>query len=298
MRIGLIIRPRDGEAEMEEVRSAIAGLRAQGHDVFPRLTFESGDGARFAGIAAKEGADMIVAVGGDGTLNEVVNGVLRSGWEGRLAIVPAGTANDFASSLGIPLDIQGAVDVAIGGVPRAVDVGLLNGRYFLNVSTGGFGAASTEGASSESKRLLGPWAYVVTGVREFVDLRPSTARFVSEGDPVFDGDVLLYAVGNGKQTGGGNMVTPRAELDDGMLDVMIVPDMPRIDFLALIPNFRSGAHLDDRSVEYFRTSHLVVEAQGGLSVNADGESVDGPSFIYTVEERRLLLMTPAGPTAE
>lgn len=294
MRIGLIIRPRDGGAELEEVRAAVSGLRARGHEVWPSLTFESGDASRFAAAAATRGADVIVAAGGDGTLNEVVNGALRTGWEGRFAVVPTGTANDFASGLGVPTEIGAALEVAVAGEPREVDVGMVNDRYFLNVSTGGFGASATEGAAAETKRLLGPWAYVVTGVREFVDLRASWARFRTGDEVVYEGEVLLFAVGNGKRTGGGNMVTPRAELDDGLLDVVIVPDMARIDFLSLIPDFRSGAHLDSRAIEYFRATKLWVESESGLSVNADGEPVQGPPFVYTVERRRLALMTPGG----
>lgn len=292
MRIGLIIRPRDGEAELEELRAAVSGLRERGHEVWPRLTFETGDGSRLAAAAARRGADLLVAVGGDGTLNEVVNGAMRAGWGGRFAVVPTGTANDFASGLGIPQDIRAALEVGVGGAAREIDVGVVNGRYFLNVSTGGFGAAAAEGTTSETKRLLGPWAYVVTGVKEFVDLRASYARFVAEDQEAYEGELLLFAVGNGKRTGGGNMVTPRAELDDGLLDVMIVPEMARMDFLALIPDFRTGAHLDSPVVKYLRTSRLVVESEGGLSVNADGEPMQGPSFTYGVEKRRLLLMTP------
>jgi len=297
VRIGLIIRPGPGEAEVEELRSAVAKLRARGHEVWPRLTFESGDGGRFAATAVERDADLIVAVGGDGTLNEVVNGALRAGWEGRFAVVPAGTANDFATGLGIPGDISAAFEVALDGEPREMDVGMVNDRYFLNVSTGGFGAAATEGATAETKRLLGPWAYVITGVREFVDLRASRARFMSEGEVAHEGEVLLFAVGNGKRTGGGNMLTPRAELDDGLLDVVIVPELARMDFLSLIPDLRSGAHLDSRIVVYFRTSRLEVESEGDLSVNADGERVEGPRFSYEVAHRRLVLMTPGQPGA-
>lgn len=298
LRIGLIIRPREGHGELEEVREWVSRLRGLGHEVWPRLTFESGDGRRDASVLGRAGADLLVAAGGDGTVNEVVNGALEAGeeagWSGRVAVIPLGTGNDFAGGLGIPDDAGAAWEVALSGEGREVDVASVNGRYFVNVSTGGFGATASEEAQEDAKRLLGPWAYVVTGVRMFVDLKASSARFTMPGGIAYDGEVLLFAVGNGKRTGGGNMVTPRAELDDGQLDVLIVPAMPRIEFLALLPDLRSGDHLDHASLHYFRTPELVVESDAALSVNADGEPVRGERFEYAIAPRGLVVMTPGG----
>jgi diacylglycerol kinase (ATP) len=295
LRIGLIIRPREGVTETEELRGWVAELRAQSHEVWPRLTFEAGDGQREARALACAGAELVVAAGGDGTINEVVNGLveaLDSGWTGRLGVIPLGTGNDFAGGLGLPEEAGAALEVAVSGAPRAVDVASVNGRHFVNVSTGGFGVTSSEGVAEDAKRLLGPWAYLVTGVRMFVDLTASWARFTMPDGAAYEGEVLLYAVGNGKRTGGGNRVTPRALLDDGQLDVLIVPAMPRIDFLALLPDLRSGNHLDRSSVRYFRTPSLVVESEVTLSVNADGEPVPGDRFEYGVAPRKLVVMVP------
>jgi diacylglycerol kinase (ATP) len=292
VRIGLVIRPREGNWSHEALRSLVASMREAGHDVWPRLTFEAGDACRQARWMARRGADRIVAVGGDGTLNEVVNGVLGLEWSGAVGVVPQGTANDFAAGLGIPEELEAALSVALDGTERRVDVGRVNGRYFVNVSTGGFGAEAAEEAPAEAKRLLGPWAYVVTGVRKFVELRPSRARFSAPGGVLYEGEMLLFAVGNGKQTGGGNRLTPRALLDDGKLDVMIVPAMPRMEFLSLIPELRSGTHLDDPAIRYYRTPRLRVEAEAPLSVNADGEPLRGLRFSYRVAARSRTLMVP------
>jgi diacylglycerol kinase (ATP) len=298
VRIALIIRPRAGPAELEELRTHVAELRGGGHEVWPRLTFEEGDARRLGRSAAEAGAELIVAVGGDGTLNEVVNGILATDWAGRLAVLPNGTANDFAAGLGIPDEPGPALEIALNGVARAVDVGTVNGRHFVNVSTGGFGATATEEAPAEAKRLLGPMAYVVTGVRLFAELAPAQARFEVAGiggaeGSSYEGAMMLFAVGNGRQTGGGNLLTPRAELDDGLLDVVVVPGMTRMEFLALLPDLRSGAHLDDPDVRYFQTPRLVVVSEAELSVNADGEPVRGHRFEYTVADRQLTFMMPA-----
>jgi diacylglycerol kinase (ATP) len=292
VRIALIIRPRAGPAELEELRTHVEALRGRGHEVWPRLTFEGGDAQRLGRSAAAAGADLIVAAGGDGTLNEVVNGVLETDWSGHVAVLPHGTANDFAAGLGIPDDAAAALDVALDGVARLVDVGRVNGRHFVNVSTGGFGATASEEAPDEAKRLLGPVAYLVTGVRLFAELTPVRVRLEGTDGARYEGEMMLFAVGNGRQTGGGNLLTPRARLDDGLLDVVIVPGMTRMDFLALLPGLRSGAHVDDPDVEYFQTSRLVVTSEAELSVNADGEPVGGHRFDYTVAERRLAFMMP------
>ena len=293
MRIGLIIRPREGMAGLEELRAQVEQLRRRGHRVRPRLTFESGDAVRMARAAARAGADLIIAAGGDGTINETVNGLMRvPDWRGRLALIPIGTANDFAAGFEIPTEVEAAFDVALRGVARPVDVARVNGRYFVNVSTGGFGAAATEETPSETKRLLGPWAYVITGVRKFTDLRPSRATFRAPDGPRYQGEVLMFAVGNARRTGGGSMLTPRAEFGDGNLDVMVVPGMPRMDFLALLPDLRAGTHLDNPNVLYFRAEQIVVESDEPLSVNADGEPLRGDRFDYRMAGRTLTLMTP------
>jgi diacylglycerol kinase (ATP) len=291
VRIGVIIRPLVGPAEQDEWRSRVESLRESGHAVWPRLTFEPGDAMRQARAFARRGVDLLMAVGGDGTVNEVVNGALRTDWDGALAVIPQGTANDFAAGLGIPEDADEAVEVALSGVSRRLDVGRLNGRYFVNVSTGGFGAVASEEASPEAKRLLGPWAYVATGVREFVELTPSRVRVRTPTEILYDGDITLFAVGNGKRTGGGNLVTPRAELDDGELDVLIVPGMSRMEFLALIPDLRAGSHLDNPLIKYYRARRVRVESESELSVNIDGEPTRGTRFMYGVEAGRLRTMT-------
>lgn len=278
---------------LEQLRSLVHRLRERGHEVWPRLTFEAGDATRYAREQARAGLDLIISAGGDGTLNEVVNGVLpEADWQGRLAVVPIGTANDFAFGMEIPAGLPDAFDVALGGHRRTVDVARVNDRYFVNVSTGGFGAEATEHAPAEAKKLLGPWAYVITGVKRFADLRPSRARFEAPEGVKYDGEVMLFAVGNAKRTGGGSMLTPRAEFGDGLLDVMIVPGMARMDFVSLLPDLRAGTHVDNPGIPYFRTSSLVVTSEEPLSVNADGEPMRGERFRYELSGRTVDVMCP------
>lgn len=293
LRIALIIRPGVVDERRKELHAAVAALRAEGHEVTPRVTFESGDGRRLTLAAARARYDVVVAAGGDGTLNEVVNGLARSEQPPRLAVVPLGTANDFASGVPLPTEVWPALRLAVEGQPRRVDLGRVNDRYFVNVSTGGFGAEATESAGSDAKRRLGPLAYVVTGVREFVDLKPVAARFRAGGEVLHDGPFLLFAVGNARQTGGGSLLTPRAEFGDGKLDLLVVPDMPRMDFLSLLPDLRAGTHLKTPGLLYVQTPEIEVESAQDLHVHADGEPVHARRFRYTLAERHLSLMVPA-----
>lgn len=297
MRIVLIVKP----SSVDDVRAGVIKLRGAGHEVHPRVTFEQGDAARFARHAADAGVELVVAAGGDGTVNEVVNGLVTGGVPGaasapRLAILPLGTANDLAAGLGIPAgDPEAALAVAVAGVPFPVDVPTVNGRCFLNVSTGGFGAEATEDSSTTLKSVLGPVAYVVTGVRKFVRLEPSRARFTAGGETLHDGEFLVFAVGNARRTGGGIHLTAHAEMDDRLLDVCIIEHMGHLEFARIAPQIRAGRHVDHPRVTYRKVPALAIESADELSVNADGEPMSARRFTYAFAPGRLTVMVPGPP---
>jgi hypothetical protein len=174
-----------------------------------RITFERGDAIRFAADGARHGADAVVALGGDGTVNEVVNGL--SGFDVPLGIIPLGTANDFARQAGIPSDPDHAMDVILRRKPVRIDSAELNGRRFVNVSTAGIGAEATAETPADAKEALGALAYAITGVRKLVDLTPTRAR-VEAPELDIDVEFLVLAVGNARVTGGGTVLTARVAL--------------------------------------------------------------------------------------
>lgn len=295
MRINLIVNTSEKD-ELEQLREGVERLRREGHEVSPRVTFEGGDARRMAREAAAGGAALVVAAGGDGTINEAANGLQQHAEQGgatpRLALIPLGTGNDLAAALEIPAEIPAALEIAVGGRSLEVDVPRVDDRCFLNVSTGGFGAEATEEAPAEAKRALGSLAYIITGARKFVELRSSVARFSAE-ETLYDGPFLLYAVGNSRRTGGGNWLTPRADLSDGLLDLCIVREMSRMEFVKLLPELRTGNHLDHPGVLYRQVPHVVVEAQSGLSVNVDGEPLpERRRLEYRFSPHRLTLAVP------
>jgi lipid kinase YegS len=305
VQIALIINPSSPDA-VEALRQGVQRLRDEGHVVHPRVTFEQGDAHRFAWKSAEYGADLVVACGGDGTINEVVNGLYE--WITdredttpdaalpRLGLVPLGTGNDLAGGMGIRGgDPQAALMDAASGEPYTVDVARVNGRYFLNVSTGGMGAEATDDASAELKRVLGPIAYLVTGVKKFVQLKETTARFVCDEEVVFEGGFLLFAVGNAWRTGGGNWVTAAADPSDCLLDVCIVQSMTHLELVRVAPLVRAGKHVSHDKVTYRKVRSLVVEAPEEMTVNADGEPLTGRRFEYGIGSHRLTLMVPRAP---
>jgi len=273
----LVLVIHGARADQPALREMVARVRADGHRVEPQVTFEPGDGDRFARDAAAAGADAVVAVGGDGTVNEVVNGL--SGSDVPMGIVPLGTANDFARQVGIPLDPDEAIDLVLRREPIRVDTAELNDRRFLNVSTGGVGAEATAETPLEAKEALGLLAYIVTGVKKLVELEPRRAYFGGPGF-AYRGEFLIFAVGNGRMTGGGTLLTPRASVTDGLLDLCIIEGMPRADFARLVLRLRGGGHLEESGVHYVKLPSVHIEAQEAISVNVDGESSDHFRLTY------------------
>ena len=264
-------------AEREDVRHLIDWVRGKGHVVEPRVTLEAGDATAMAAAAARAGVDAVIAVGGDGTLNEVVNGL--DGFDTPLGIIPLGTANDFATQAGIPADADHAMDVILHQKPTRIDTASLNGRRFLNVSTGGVGAEATAETPADAKESLGPVAYAITGVRKFAEFAPYRARFTGPGFS-YDGEFLMFAVGLTRASGGGTLVTPNASVTDGLLDVCVVEAMGRGDFARLLLKIKRGEHLGENGVHYAQVPSVSIESAAPMSVNVDGESSDAKRLDY------------------
>jgi diacylglycerol kinase (ATP) len=271
-------------ADRPDLRHLVSWVRDKGHLVEPMVTFEKGDAAAFARRSAQRGVDVVAAVGGDGTVNEVVNGL--DGFDVPLGIIPLGTANDFARQVGIPADADHAMDVILQRKPRRLDTASLNGRRFLNVSTGGVGAEATAETPSEVKESLGSIAYAIAGVRKLADFRAHRARFVGENF-AYEGTFLMFAVGLTRSTGGGTLVTPRASVTDGLLDLCIVEGMSRSDFARLTLRVKRGEHLGQPGVRYAQLASITIDGDESVSVNVDGEISNAQQLTYRARPRDL-----------
>ena len=277
----------------QELRDAVAVLREEGHEIEVRVTWEAGDSGLFAAAASKEGVDTVIAGGGDGTVNEVLNGLVGvEGNKSALGVIPLGTANDFARSAGIPLQLEGALRVAVETEPVTVDVGRSGDRAFMNVATGGFGTEVTVNTDPKLKRMLGGAAYFITGLGRFSELQPVQVRLKGP-DLDWEGRILVLAVGNARQAGGGHVLCPEAVLDDGLLDIGILPDVPDGEQGKAIGALMSrGLDAAKDAALYWRVPWVEVDAPDGLYVNLDGEPTHATRHRFDIEPRSLVLHLP------
>lgn len=273
------------------LRSAIAQQRADGHSIKVRVTREKGDARRF--VTEGMNWDLLIAAGGDGTLNEVVHGLMTLPKKERpaLGVVPLGTANDFANGCGIPRDPEEALAVCMKSRALPIDVGKANERWFLNAASVGFGAEVTATTPPELKRLLGPAAYAVMGAILAMNVHHYHGRLTLP-DREITGTGPLAIVGNGRQTGGGVQVAPRARIDDGLLDVLVVRQIPA---MALLTAARELQELspDGEYISYWQTPWIEVYPEETIPVNLDGEPVRFSTVRYEAVPRAIRLIVPS-----
>jgi len=276
-------------ADLPEVRHLVSWVRDKGHCVDPRVTWEKGDAARYADEAAARGVDAVVALGGDGTVNEVVNGL--AGHDVPLGIIPLGTANDFARQAGIPLDADHAMDIILQRNPVRIDTGEVNGRRYLNASVGGVGAETTAETPAESKESLGSLAYAITGMRKLAALTPRTMSFRGPGLEL-DVACLVFAVGNTRTTGAGTQITPRACVTDGLLDVCVFPRMTWGTVLSCSLGLVTGRLHKSGGAQHFQAECFTLTAPTRTALELDGELVGELPARFTVQRQLLRVIVP------
>ena len=277
-------------ADNNTFRTAIAQQRALGHRIKVRVTRRKGDARRFVAEAGE--TDLLIAAGGDGTLNEVVHGLmdLSKGARPALGVVPLGTANDFAAGCGIPHDPEEALALCMEGEAAPIDIGKANEHWFLNAASVGFGAEVTATTPPELKRLLGHAAYTVMGAILAMNVHHYHGRLTLP-DREITGSGPAAIVGNGCQTGGGVQVAPRARIDDGLLDVLVVRQIPA---MALLTAARELQELspDGEYISYWQTPWAEVYPEEAIPVNLDGEPVQFSSVRYEAVPRAIRLIVP------
>jgi lipid kinase YegS len=276
------------------LRAAVATIRKAGTPVEVCVTWESGDASRFAKGAAERGVEVVVAAGGDGTVSEVVDGLVRAGTDHATsaAVVPFGTANDFATACGIPRgDPLAALQLAAAGSARPIDVGQANDRYFVNVASGGFGAKVTAETPPQMKKVLGGAAYSLMGLVTAAKMTPYRGKLITPEEEQH-GSMILMAVGNGRLAGGGYPVAPRAMLDDHLLDVMIVVDVEPRDFGVLLGELMNLGDSNNRFAIYRQLEAFRIESESPLHMNLDGEPVAETAFDFRALPRRIRSILP------
>jgi lipid kinase YegS len=274
----------------DALRTAVARQRAAGHSIEVRETWEKGDARRLVAEAGE--VDLLIAAGGDGTVNEVVHGLMDLSRIARpvLGVVPLGTANDFAIGCGIPRDPEEALTLCMESKGVPVDVGKANEHWFLNAASIGFGAEVTATTPPELKRLLGHAAYTVMGAILATNLRHYQGRLTLP-DREITGSGPVAIVGNGRQTGGGVQVAPRARIDDGLLDVLVVREIPAMALLAAARELKELSP-DGEYISYSQTPWAEVYTEEAIPVNLDGEPVRFSNVRYEAVPNAIRLIVP------
>lgn len=278
------------QAANDQVRAAVTARREAGWELAVRVTWESGDARRFVEQALQQGYPTLVAGGGDGTLREVAEAMALAKTGASLAFLPLGTANDFARAAGVPLDPLEALSLL--DVPaRPIDMGEVDGRLFLNMATGGFGSSVTANTSEELKRVLGAAAYLLTGLRRVAEVRAAFGRFRGPGFQ-WEGEFIALGIGNARQAGGGHVLCPQARVDDGLLDLCIVPAAE--DMVGTLATLLSGGLNGLQSVSLSaRLPWLEVEEAQGLDLNLDGEPAEHRRLCFSARAKALRVHLPA-----
>lgn len=278
-----------GDASTEDLSEALA-------DLSEVEVWSCEDRSEFADRlrASATGVDHVVVAAGDGTLNLAIEALEDSHDRLIFGVIPMGTGNDLARTLGVPLDPIEAAKAICSGVERTVDVGAVvhdyRRRLFINACMGGFPVAADQAITEETKERLGPLAFWLGGAKAAADL----TRYSVRVDGTEHDDVLAVGIGNGRTAGGGIEVFPEAKTDDGLLDICVMGAAGIFETLKLATKVKSGSHADEAHVTYMRASAVEIRAEPSLEFNVDGE-VEGIATPLRFEiGGKVRFLVPAG----
>lgn len=268
-----------------------------------RITDVTGAGpqaVQHAEAGAREGYDVILAVGGDGTAHWAANGILRAGQgNGRgasslpaLGVVPAGTGVDFAATLGLPKNTPAAVDALLRGSRRRIDLGRMNTLHFLTIGMVGFGAEVARQVNDWPRPLPGPVMYIAGVLKMLVAYQPTDMEVTLDGMPRRQ-RLFMVAVGNAHRAAGGMKLCPGAAPDDGLFEVVLIGDVTKGEVLRLLPKTFSGRHVGHPKVQVATASAVTITSAAPLAVQGDGELAGMVPVTFTVIPQALEVLAPA-----
>lgn len=299
-RITVIVNPAAGRGSARqwmgelEVRLSIAIQST--HRIISWQIIETagpGDATELALEAIRGGANIVAAAGGDGTIGEIVNALV--GTDVALGVIPMGTGNDFARSLGIGTDVDKAIYNLLEGVPIAIDVGKTQGRYFVNVAGCGLDAVVAQRVNRGFRWLRGTYAYVAAALQTLLTYRASNIRLTLDNE-VIETKAMLCSIANARYYGGGMRIAPDAMLTDGLYDICLLEDVGKIEFLRTFPKVFKGKHTTHPAVRMLRSKYVKVESDRPLPVLVDGEIVGTTPAEFEMLAGALNVMGPYIPS--
>lgn len=270
-RARLIYNPSAGrEMVKKNLAFILEEIEKSGYETSTFATKGKGDATREAKRACEDGFDLIVAAGGDGTLYEVINGMAEVETRSKLAILPFGTSNDFARSMGIPKTLEGSLEIIKQNNSKMVDVGRMNNKYFINIAGGGALTELTYEVPSKLKTAIGQLAYYIKGIEKIPNFKPFKLNYTKDGKE-FDEEAMLFLVSNSKTMGGYDKLAPNATVDDGKLDVLILKKCNLIELARVLGLLLVGEHIKDPKVIHFQTDKIEFNLEENVIINLDGE---------------------------
>ncbi len=277
-----------GAPPIERLRAAIDGI--PGWDVSLETTKAAGHATELARSAVERGCDAVIASGGDGTVNEVANGLARS--DTALAVIRSGTANVWAKEARLPRDPAAAAQLLADGETRTIDLGRAGDRYFVNVAGIGFDAAIVQEVSGGLKRRLGATAYVLHGLRRMLSYRAAPAECLADGKPFAD-ELYWLLLGNTRSYAGVLDIAYRAVADDGRLDAYLLRRGGPLRLLWLVPSVLFRRHDRGKNMLYRQIESLDLR-EPGLPVHVDGEYIGETPMRFQVAPGALRVIVPRG----
>jgi len=290
MRVILLLNPAAGRGKARgRLAKALEVLRGGG--VVPEIRESSSAGhlVELARRARDERPDMVVSAGGDGTHHYVLNGL----WGGDvpLGVLSLGSGNDFANGLGIPIDARGAGAAILGGRSVWIDLARVGPRVYGCIAGAGFDSIVNRFANDRVRHVHGSLAYAWSILRCIGPFRPQPLELRSDGES-FSGEVMFAVVGNSTSYGGGLKLTPHARVDDGLLDVCIVPRMSKPELLWWVPRAYHGRHLAHPRIRYFQARTVTLQSSSRLELFGDGEFIQELPATIEVAPRALRVIVP------
>ncbi|QAS52489.1 diacylglycerol/lipid kinase family protein [Halobacillus litoralis] len=270
----VIVNPSSGKEEaLDHVERIQRILKEKGYGVEVAQTEKELDATNYCQDACHNEFDLVVSLGGDGTLNETINGMVDQNHRPLLGIIPLGTVNDFARALNIPLDVEEAIDVLRSDRSKKVDIGRFNDRYFVNIVAAGALAEATYEVTQEQKTKFGPLAYIMEGMKTLTSNNSYPLRIEHDGEK-WEGDSFLFLAALTNSTGGFEKLSPEAEVDDGAIHCYIVPQMNMIRLAGIVTAILRGELKNDSEVHYFTAQEVKLTSEDDLVTNVDGEEGD------------------------
>jgi len=271
-RARIIYNPTSGrELFRKELPKVLERFEIAGYETSAHATTGEGDATEAAKTAVERAYDLVIVAGGDGTINEVVQGIAGANFRPKVGIIPAGTTNDFARALSIPRDIQKAVDIILlENNAKALDIGKVNDHFFINIAGGGDLTELTYDVPIKMKSAIGQLAYYIKGIEMLPSLKPVPTK-IEYDDQVFEGDIMLFLVANTNSVGGFEKLAPDALIDDGYFDLIILKKTNLGEFLRIATAGIRGTHIEDENIIYTQAKRIKITPKEKMLLNVDGE---------------------------